>query len=68
MNPLPTIAITLGDPAGVGPEVIAKALSDPALPKSFRFEVIGLDAAQKAGITHGTKHYRIRPTGLERSQ
>jgi 4-hydroxythreonine-4-phosphate dehydrogenase len=38
---LPLIAITLGDPAGVGPEVIAKTLRDPRLPKGFRFEVIG---------------------------
>ncbi len=37
----PTIAITLGDPAGIGPEVVAKALRDPALPKGFRFQVIG---------------------------
>jgi 4-hydroxythreonine-4-phosphate dehydrogenase len=38
---LPTIAITLGDPAGIGPEVIAKTLRDRRLPKSFRFEVFG---------------------------
>jgi 4-hydroxythreonine-4-phosphate dehydrogenase len=36
-----TIAISLGDPAGIGPEVIAKTLSDPRLPKGFRFEVLG---------------------------
>lgn len=28
---LPKIAITLGDPAGIGPEVVVKALADPAL-------------------------------------
>ena len=38
---LPTIAITLGDPAGIGPEVVAKTLRDPRLPKGFRFEVLG---------------------------
>lgn len=27
----PRIAITLGDPAGIGPEVIAKALRDPRI-------------------------------------
>ena len=48
-----TIAITIGDPAGVGPEVIAKALAEPALPKGFRFEVIGLDAAKKAELSPG---------------
>ena len=36
-----TIAITLGDPAGVGPEVIAKTMADRRLPTGFRFEVLG---------------------------
>jgi 4-hydroxythreonine-4-phosphate dehydrogenase len=31
LSPLPIIGITMGDPAGVGPEIIVKALSDPAL-------------------------------------
>ena len=43
--PLPTIALTLGDPAGIGPEIIAKTLRDPRLPKGFHFEVLG----QKSG-------------------
>ena len=38
---LPTIALTLGDPAGIGPEIVAKTLRDPRLPKGFRFEVLG---------------------------
>ena len=38
---LPTIAITLGDPAGIGPEVVAKTLRDSRLPKGFRYEVLG---------------------------
>ena len=28
---IPKIAVTLGDPAGIGPEVIIKALRDPDL-------------------------------------
>jgi 4-hydroxythreonine-4-phosphate dehydrogenase len=39
---VPTIAITLGDPAGIGPEVVAKTLRDPRLPRGFRFEVLGV--------------------------
>jgi 4-hydroxythreonine-4-phosphate dehydrogenase len=38
---VPTIAITLGDPAGIGPEVVAKTLRDPRLPRGFHFEVLG---------------------------
>ncbi|MGC4032483.1 MAG: 4-hydroxythreonine-4-phosphate dehydrogenase PdxA [Tepidisphaeraceae bacterium] len=39
----PTIAITLGDPAGIGPEVIVKALNDPALRARARFVIFGLN-------------------------
>jgi 4-hydroxythreonine-4-phosphate dehydrogenase len=45
-RPTPTIAVTLGDPAGVGPEVVAKTLRDPRLPKGFRFEVLGQEKGQ----------------------
>lgn len=35
------ILITLGDPAGIGPEVIALARQSPELPTDFAIEVIG---------------------------
>ncbi|MBX3324433.1 MAG: 4-hydroxythreonine-4-phosphate dehydrogenase PdxA [Nitrospira sp.] len=38
---LPLLGITMGDPAGIGPEVIAKALSDRRLHKICRPLVIG---------------------------
>lgn len=38
---MPRILITLGDPAGIGPEVVAKALASGHLPQGFDFEVIG---------------------------
>jgi 4-hydroxythreonine-4-phosphate dehydrogenase len=44
----PTIAITLGDPAGIGPEVVAKTLRDPRFPKGFRFEIIGKEKSPSA--------------------
>jgi 4-hydroxythreonine-4-phosphate dehydrogenase len=37
----PLIAITLGDPAGIGPEIVEKTLRDSRLPRGFRFEVLG---------------------------
>jgi len=51
----PKVAISLGDPGGIGPEVIVKALADPALRKQAHFRILGaqapLDAAaQAAGI------------------
>ncbi|MDR4468570.1 MAG: 4-hydroxythreonine-4-phosphate dehydrogenase PdxA [Nitrospira sp.] len=39
--PLPLLGITMGDPAGIGPEVIAKALSQLRLRKVCRPIVIG---------------------------
>jgi 4-hydroxythreonine-4-phosphate dehydrogenase len=38
---LPIIALTIGDPAGIGPEVVAKTLRDRRLPKGFRYVVLG---------------------------
>ena len=39
----PTIAITMGDPAGIGAEVIVKALSDPVLRHRARYIVYGMN-------------------------
>jgi 4-hydroxy-L-threonine phosphate dehydrogenase PdxA len=41
MTQLPTIALTMGDPAGVGPEVVLKALADPALAGMAHWVVLG---------------------------
>jgi 4-hydroxythreonine-4-phosphate dehydrogenase len=38
---MPRILITRGDPAGIGPEVVDKALASGLLPAGFDFEVIG---------------------------
>lgn len=37
----PCIAIPIGDPAGIGPEIVAKALVDPAVLEAARCIVIG---------------------------
>jgi 4-hydroxythreonine-4-phosphate dehydrogenase len=37
----PRIGITLGDPAGIGPEVVAKALKSGRLNRRFDYEIIG---------------------------
>jgi 4-hydroxythreonine-4-phosphate dehydrogenase len=38
---MPRILITLGDPAGVGPEVIDRALASGAIPAGFEIEILG---------------------------
>jgi 4-hydroxythreonine-4-phosphate dehydrogenase len=40
------IAITLGDPAGIGPEIVEKTLRDPRLPRGFRFEILGTESGK----------------------
>lgn len=43
MDYRPTIAITMGDPAGIGPEVIVKALADPTLRHRARYIIYGMN-------------------------
>ena len=55
INEQPVIGITMGDPAGIGPEVVVKALFEPELRKAAKFIVFGMDeqlryAADKAEI------------------
>jgi 4-hydroxythreonine-4-phosphate dehydrogenase len=50
----PTIAVTIGDPAGVGPEVVLKALSNPEMWNLASWVVVGdLVALEKAAHTCG---------------
>jgi len=37
------IGITMGDAAGIGPEVVVKALSDPAIRKAAKFVIFGMN-------------------------
>jgi 4-hydroxythreonine-4-phosphate dehydrogenase len=48
-NTLPLIGITLGDPAGIGPEVVRGALASGRLPAGVRFEIIGSEAGHVPG-------------------
>lgn len=39
----PVIGITMGDPAGIGPEVVVKALADPAIRGLARYVIFGMN-------------------------
>ena len=39
----PVIGITMGEPSGIGPEVIVKALADPAVRRLGRFVIFGMN-------------------------
>jgi 4-hydroxythreonine-4-phosphate dehydrogenase len=46
---LPRIALTIGDPSGIGPEIVLKALADPQLEPIARWVVVG-DASVMARV------------------
>lgn len=50
MTDRPFLAITMGDPSGIGPEVIAKALQDEWVYEKTRPFVVGSTAAMRDGI------------------
>jgi 4-hydroxythreonine-4-phosphate dehydrogenase len=61
------IGITMGDPKGIGPEVVAKAICDPAIARQARFVVYGqnqllVDAAERAGLR--PLWFRVAKEGL----
>jgi 4-hydroxythreonine-4-phosphate dehydrogenase len=57
----PIIAITIGDPAGIGPEVVAKALANKAIYDMCRPLVIGDSATLRTAIELTRKPLTIHP-------
>jgi len=54
MNKTPVFLLTLGDPAGIGPEIAVKALCGEAASRPYRVVVVGdLEILQKAAETCG---------------
>ena len=46
----PILGVTMGDPAGVGPEIIARAAAAPAVRRDSRPVVIGATATMQAAL------------------
>jgi len=57
----PVIAITLGDPAGIGPEIIAKTLADPETYRVCSPLVVGESHAMQMGIEVAGQSLTINP-------
>jgi 4-hydroxythreonine-4-phosphate dehydrogenase len=57
----PVIAVTLGDPAGVGPEIIAKTLADPETYRICQPLVVGESHAMRMGIEVAGQSLMINP-------
>lgn len=60
MSDLPLLAITLGDPAGTGPELLTKALSLPEVRARCRPLVVGDAAVLDAARAHTGATNRVR--------
>jgi 4-hydroxythreonine-4-phosphate dehydrogenase len=41
VNPTPRLAVTLGDPRGIGPEIVAKMLRDGRVPREATLVIVG---------------------------
>lgn len=64
---LPTIGITMGDPLGIGAEVIMKALADHSLRERANFVIYGLaeQLESAADLAELQSFWKISPRGLE---
>lgn len=58
---LPAVALTLGDPAGIGPEIVARTLVDPALRGIARRIAVGDAAALRRGARSCGLDLTVRP-------
>jgi len=73
MDDRPTIGITMGDPCGIGAEVIVKALTDEGLRRQARYVIFGLseqlaytaDALETEFAFYRDHHEDIRPYALD---
>ena len=61
-NDRPAIAITMGDPCGIGPEVVVKALTDSRVYASCRPLVVGNAFAMQRAVELTGSSLRINET------
>ena len=59
----PAIAITMGDPCGIGPEVVAKALADPRVYAACRPVVVGSGYAMEMAVALAGAPLRVHRAG-----
>jgi 4-hydroxythreonine-4-phosphate dehydrogenase len=50
MDSRPLIALTSGDPAGIGPEIVAAVLADPVLARDVRLLALGPEPCRPASV------------------
>lgn len=62
----PRIALTLGDPNGIGPEVVLRALADESLREAAEFVLVGNESvlrqhAERLGLRAGVPVWEVAP-------
>ena len=62
----PLIAVTMGDPTGIGPEIIARALAQPTITDRCNILVLGDEAAMQRAIQITGEQLKVTtvPEGL----
>jgi 4-hydroxythreonine-4-phosphate dehydrogenase len=56
----PLLAITMGDPAGIGPETIVRAWDSPGVQQSSRPVVLGHPAVIQRAVNHFAPHLEVQ--------
>lgn len=64
MSQLPHLAITLGDPAGIGGEVILKALADLSITENCQITIIGSRDYLQTTYKHLQQNNNLKPQDL----
>jgi 4-hydroxythreonine-4-phosphate dehydrogenase len=67
MSDLPIVALTLGDPAGTGPEIILKALAQPEVRALGRILVVGDAATLDRAQAYTGTNLRLNPVATPES-
>lgn len=60
MNKRPMLALTMGDVAGIGPEIIAKAMARPEVFSAARVVVVGDEGALRRGMAAAQQSLDVR--------
>jgi 4-hydroxythreonine-4-phosphate dehydrogenase len=68
MSVLPHLAITLGDPAGIGPEIILKALADASVAENCQITIIGSRLLLEATYKHLRNNLNLAQDSLVNPQ
>jgi 4-hydroxythreonine-4-phosphate dehydrogenase len=57
----PTLVVTMGDPAGIGPEIVLRAASHPAARRAARLVIVGEPEVMERAASRLASRVRLRP-------